>query len=129
MASVFHDLAESRKAFPRIPTRGVKRQEIVNAFQEAFELIGGVPRLAVWAHDNPTDFYKLYGKLLPAGSTLDVNVTGQLFLRPALPPSPLDGEFTDAEFAGECEDDPVRAAASVYPLPSAENALRRDGGA
>ena len=50
---------------PQLPaytrTRNVREQ-----FQHAFELIGGIPRLAHWAHANPDKFYSLYSKLIPA---------------------------------------------------------------
>jgi hypothetical protein len=53
---------------PRLPsytkTRNVRLQ-----FQHAFELIGGIPRLAHWAHANPDKFYQLYSKLIPAQVT------------------------------------------------------------
>jgi len=42
-------------------TRNVRLQ-----FQHAFELIGGIPRLAHWAHQNPDKFFQLYSKLIPA---------------------------------------------------------------
>jgi hypothetical protein len=35
------------------------------AFQLAFEEIGGPKALATWARDNQTDFYKLFSKLIP----------------------------------------------------------------
>lgn len=61
---VLHTLA----AAPQLPgflrTRNVREQ-----FQYAFELIGGIPRLAHWAHDNPDKFYQLYSKLIPAQVT------------------------------------------------------------
>jgi len=61
------NLAELAKA-PRLPaytkTRNVRLQ-----FQHAFELIGGIPRLAHWAHANPDKFYQLYSKLIPAQVT------------------------------------------------------------
>ena len=31
----------------------------------AFEEIGGVEALAAWAKENPTDFYKICGRLIP----------------------------------------------------------------
>ena len=44
-------------ATPKLPaytkTRNVREQ-----FQHAFELIGGIPRLAHWAHTNPDKFSK-----------------------------------------------------------------------
>lgn len=41
------------------------------AFQEAFDELGGVEALKTWATDNPTDFFKLFSKLIP----VDTNVT------------------------------------------------------
>ncbi len=35
------------------------------AFQLAFDKIGGGEALATWAADNQTEFYKLYGRLIP----------------------------------------------------------------
>jgi hypothetical protein len=47
---------------------GFSRQDVVSSFQSAFQMIGGVQRLALWANANPDRFYPLYGKLLPATS-------------------------------------------------------------
>lgn len=90
MSSVFQTLAESGKSVTRLPRKEFDRRQIVAAFQEAFDLIGGVPRLAIWAHHNPTEFYKLYGKLIPASSHLELAGQVQHIIRPALSPSPLD---------------------------------------
>lgn len=38
---------------------------IKGAFVEAFELLGGVPSLALWAQENQTEFYKLAARLIP----------------------------------------------------------------
>ena len=35
------------------------------AFASAFEGLGGVDRLTEWAEANPTDFFKLYARLIP----------------------------------------------------------------
>lgn len=35
------------------------------AFQLAFDEIGGWPELAAWARDNRTEFNKLYARLIP----------------------------------------------------------------
>lgn len=40
-------------------------QEVKDVIAQVFDDIGGVPRMVVWAQLNPTEFYKLYGKLLP----------------------------------------------------------------
>lgn len=62
----------SERATLQVPrTKEFKRQEVVDAFRHSFELIGGVPRLAAWAHHHPTEFYKLYGKLLPSQAIHD----------------------------------------------------------
>ena len=80
-------------------------EEVVGRFHLAFELIGGVERFALWADANPTDFYKIYGKLLPsadvspaASHAIQINLSGGA----QFPHSPLDDielrpEMTDAE--------------------------------
>ena len=63
--AAFSCLASKRKlAVPR--TKQFSRQDVIEAFQDAFELIGGESRLATWAHANPGEFYKLFARLLPA---------------------------------------------------------------
>ena len=39
------------------------------AFRLAFEKMGGPDALAAWAAENPTEFYKLYAKLIPIDVT------------------------------------------------------------
>lgn len=43
------------------------------AFQLAFDEIGGPEALAIWAKDNKTDFYKLFSKLIP--QDVNANIT------------------------------------------------------
>ena len=57
-------LATAPKLPSYVHTRNVREQ-----FQFAFELIGGIPRLAHWAHQNPDKFFSLYSKLIPAQVT------------------------------------------------------------
>jgi|GEM_PF-2210517 len=38
---------------------------VKQALLEAFELLGGVPALVEWGEKHPTQFYALWGKLLP----------------------------------------------------------------
>lgn len=52
-------------------TRAVKE-----ALQEAFEGLGGVPSLIAWAKEEPTEFYKLWTKLLPAEVKAEVTQVG-----------------------------------------------------
>jgi hypothetical protein len=44
------------------------------AFQLAFDELGGPKGLAEWAKNNQTDFYKLYSKLVP----VDVQAKGDM---------------------------------------------------
>ena len=53
---------------PKLPAY-VKSRNVRQQFQYAFELIGGIPRLAHWAHSNPDKFYSLYSKLIPTQVT------------------------------------------------------------
>lgn len=39
------------------------------AFALAFQGMGGVPALSKWAEDHPTEFYKLYARLIPVDVT------------------------------------------------------------
>ena len=66
------------------------RKNVVQAFSTAFELIGGIPRLALWAHDNTTDFYKLYSRLLPSQASSALGESNELIIKHVLPRGPLD---------------------------------------
>lgn len=54
-------------------TRAVKQ-----ALVEAFDKLGGVSSLVKWAKEEPTEFYKLWAKLLPTELTANVSVTHNL---------------------------------------------------
>lgn len=47
----------------------------------AFDLMGGVPALVVWGRSNPTEFYRLWARLIPKES---VEVSAQLPLEALL---------------------------------------------
>ena len=49
-----------KKGVPNKTTASVQA-----ALTEAFERRGGVDALIKWAEDDPTEFYKLWGKLIP----------------------------------------------------------------
>lgn len=49
-----------QKGTPNKTTTSVK-----SALIEAFEKMGGVKAFAKWGQENPTEFYKLYVKMLP----------------------------------------------------------------
>ena len=50
----------------------LRSKKAAEAFQTAFDLIGGVPRLALWADRNPTAFYSLFSKLIPSSVKTDL---------------------------------------------------------
>lgn len=85
---------------------GFGRQEIVSAFNTAFEMIGGVPRLAVWGDANPGDFYKLYAKLLPSSSQVDLTGEQKITIEHILPrPHDYKADIADANVVGEEDED------------------------
>lgn len=54
--------------------KGAKNKSTVKvkeAFETAFEELGGVDALVMWARKEPTEFYKQYAKLLPVQITGD----------------------------------------------------------
>jgi hypothetical protein len=80
----------TRLDIPRNPRRHVA------AIHDAFDLIGGVPRLAVWANENPTEFYtKVLSKGIEKQSS--VEHSGEIVVRSSVPRTSLDGPFLDAE--------------------------------
>jgi hypothetical protein len=90
MGETFDALAASGKNITRLPSKAFDRTKILKAFDEAFELIGGVPRLAFWAHHNQTEFYKLYTKMMPASSQIEFAGKMTHNILPALARSALD---------------------------------------
>ena len=90
--------------------RVYSRRQIEQAFLESFEMVGGVPRLAIWANkdENYGEFLKLMMKLAPKEASAQMlgqvieyrtNVPASPLNRPAPEKSTLDGavegEFTD----------------------------------
>jgi hypothetical protein len=85
-------LSESTKNL-RIPASGeLSRKRVVQAFLDAFECIGGLPRLAVWANENPSEFYKLYARLLPSQASQALGEENVMRVIHVLPRGPLDGD-------------------------------------
>jgi len=77
----------------RVPrSADLSRKEVIHAFTDAFELIGGVPRLALWGHDNPTEFFKLYARLLPSQASSALGETTEMTIKHVLPRTALDQE-------------------------------------
>lgn len=70
--------------------REFSRKDVVEAFQRTFELMGGVPRMTLWAMSNPTEFYKLYGRLLPSQASSALGESNELVLKMVIPATSLD---------------------------------------
>lgn len=84
------------------------RKAVEQSFLECFELIGGVPRLAIWANDpeNYGEFLKLLSKLLPK----EVSEKGGQVINfvSSIPDSELNNPRPDA-MTLEHDDDPEQA--------------------
>ena len=97
---------------PIQPTRDVARLPMISAEQyqhvgrfagalvlSTFEMIGGLPRMAHWADENPTDFYtKIFPKMISRSQQVDVS--GTLTIDDAITrlermEEPVEGEFSD----------------------------------
>ena len=64
------------------------RQFVADSLFAAFEAIGGVPKLAQWAHQNPSEFFKLYARMMPEAEKAQQNPSVvQIFN--SVPDSPL----------------------------------------
>lgn len=96
MHELLSDDAKAARAIANPPRRRFDRQKFLDAMDEAFDVIGGVRRLSIWADKNPTEFFKLMGKTIPQAQLLDIQAKMAMQIIPPLPPSPLDGEIYDA---------------------------------
>lgn len=66
---------------PRPPNAGRKlgqpnklTMSAKEAFDKVFQDRGGSEALLEWSKDNPTDFYKLYGKMIPTQQNATVTI-------------------------------------------------------
>ena len=81
-----HDIQVDVLPSGKLTSAHLRRADVVSAFHCAFQMIGGIPRLALWADHNPGDFYKLYSRLLPSAASDELNGVTQLEIVHALPP-------------------------------------------
>jgi len=108
---LFHDktsLEDVRTYAAKQPKRDAKIQ-IADAILEVFEIIGGVPRMALVADQHPLEFLKIVSRLAP--KDIYAHHSGEVRIIAALPPSALDdipGEYT------ECVSSTASAA---HPTP------------
>lgn len=86
-----HIIATTPGATVKVPrSPNLKREQVVNAFLDAFELIGGTPRLVLWGAENPGEFYKLWAKLAPKQIEQETQVDGGIRITHVLPRGALD---------------------------------------
>lgn len=101
------DPVEPTRDLARLPMISAEQYQHVGRFAGAlvmscFEQIGGLPRMAQWADDNPTDFYtKLFPKMISRSQQVDVS--GTLTIDDAISrletmSAPIEGEFTEFEY-------------------------------
>jgi hypothetical protein len=86
MDSVLGEMSRKCRAVTQAPRRKFDRDKFLSAMDEAFELIGGVPRLAHWADQNPTEFFRLMGKTIPQANLMDIQAKMSMQILPALAP-------------------------------------------
>lgn len=78
----------------RLETLKRSPRRSLNAVNDTFDLIGGVPRLALWADANPTDFYtKVWNRTLQTNA--QVEHSGEIKITTAIPRGPLDDDYID----------------------------------
>jgi hypothetical protein len=70
-AAINDAIIETMKDKPGELPAYMRTRNARQAFQDAFETIGGLPRLALWAHYNYGRFIHLYSKLVPITLTGD----------------------------------------------------------
>ena len=83
------------EVLPHLPSgtltrTSLRRADVVSAFNTAFQMIGGIPRLAIWADENPTEFYKLYSRLLPSAASDELNLVREIRIVHSLAPPNYD---------------------------------------
>ncbi|MCA1859304.1 hypothetical protein LE191_04165 [Janthinobacterium sp. HSC-3S05] len=77
-----------------------KRKNVEAAVHATFSMLGGVPAMALWAHENPNLFYSAYIKLAPMES--QITGAGNVFINTAVPESALD--FVEIDSMGKIKE-------------------------
>lgn len=96
MHDALSDTAKLARSIQNPPRKKFDRSLFLDSMIEAFEQIGGVRRLTLWADKNPTEFYRLLKATIPQAQLLDIQGKFQMQILPALAPSPLDEGYEDA---------------------------------
>lgn len=100
------DLTIPPRDLSRLPMISAEQYQHVGRFAGAlvlscFEQIGGLPRMANWADQNPTDFYtKLFPKMISRSQQVDVSGTltiDDAITRLERDDMPVDADFEEVE--------------------------------
>ena len=91
------DPAKVAGSMNRIPKKQAQKQRLIQAMAEAFEIVGGVPRLALYADKNYGEFLKIIGKQIPVlvQNSIGIQANGPVTIVSAIPASTLDGEVLE----------------------------------
>lgn len=94
LSELMSDQAKVTRVLNRVPKKAAQRERFMQALAEAFEIVGGVPRLALWADKNYGEFAKILGKQVPGlvQNAFAIKSSGPVTIVSAIPPSFLDGE-------------------------------------
>lgn len=119
---------------PKLPSKGGRKPgtqlragvQAKEAMLSAFERLGGVAGLVRWGKKNPTEFYRLWARLIPREDNVNVTAVGVEELLAQL-------DEHAAESAERLSDMDAAGAALGLPRPEAENGTvlafpMRDGG-
>lgn len=107
---------------------GFNRMDVVNAFQYAFDMIGGTTRLTLWANQNPDKFYPLYAKLMPS-TAINIQADGnQLIIEHAFPAAPPQSTLVLENAPHENDQDQLRPTAVFHAVSHAPAAVGDPGG-
>lgn len=85
------------KDIERTLRRQGRKETLLERYRAAFELIGGVPRLALFADEFPQEFMAQLIRLEIASQVKKVDHTIRA-IQPSIPPTALDGDPTDIPF-------------------------------
>lgn len=105
------DMLQPTRDLARLPAISAEQYQHVGRFAgalvlSAFEMIGGLPRMANWADQNPTDFYtKLFPKMISRSQQVDVSGT-----------LTIDDAITRLERMEDADYDEVPVEAEHYDL-------------
>lgn len=116
---------------------GVKQQTIAasktpkkmadarQSLADAFELMGGVPGLVRWGKRNPTEFYRIWARLIPKEAA---DATGALPLESLLDKLAARSEQSVLEAAEAIGEEALAAAHDKVSIEDAEAAYRHAEG-